>query len=111
MVITLPGYPWQYNRPAAAASSTAATAYDVPATGRGYVDKVYVTYDASAAARIWLWSGTTGTAMITFYPATATSFWLDFSPVGLMSSASGGDIGWATSATGPIGFTIMGHAV
>ena len=111
MVITLPGLPWQYSRPAAAASSTGTVAYDVAATGRGYLTKALVTYDASAAARIWIWGGTTATSMITLYMNTATSFFADLGPIGLKASASGGDIGWAASASGPVGFVLMGYAV
>lgn len=111
MVITLPGTPWQYIRPSAAASSTGTMAYDVPATGRGYITNVLVTYDASAAGRIWLWGGTTATAIITWYANTATSFMADFFPVGVMASASGGDIGWAASISGPVGFILQGYAV
>jgi hypothetical protein len=109
MVLTLPGAPWQYSRAAAAASNTGTVAYDVPATGRGYLTKVCITYDASAAARVWIWGGTTATAMITWYPTTATSFWCDLGPIGLMASASGGDIGWCASSTGPLGFVLMGY--
>lgn len=111
MVLTLPGAPWQYGRAAAAASSTGTVAYDVPATGRGYLTKAIITYDASAAGRIWIWGGTTATAMVTMYMATATSFAFDFYPPGLMASASGGDIGWAASSTGPVGIVLMGYAV
>lgn len=111
MVLTLPGSPWQYNRAAAAASATGTAAYDVSATGRGFLTKAIITYDASAAGRIWIWCGTTATAMLTLYPATATTFAFDFYPPGLMASASGGDIGWAASATGPVGIVLMGYAV
>jgi hypothetical protein len=109
MVITLPGSPWQYSRASAAASNTGTAAYDIPATGRGYLTKLFVTYDASAAARIWIWGGTTATAMLTFYLATATSVWMDFGPNGLMASASGGDIGWCASSTGNVGLVMMGY--
>lgn len=110
MIETLPGVPWQYSRASAAASSTGTVAYDVPATGRGYLTQLLVTYDASAAARVWIWGGTTATAMLTFYMNTATSFYCNFWPNGLMSSASGGDIGWGASSTGPLGFVLMGYA-
>ena len=110
MVITLPGTPTAYSNPMTSASATGTVGVNCGSSGQAFLLSAIITFNASAAGKIWFWSGTTATVIAgPFYPVTCDSWVLNFGPVGFPAYASGADIGWCCSTSGLTSVQMMGY--